>query len=139
MTDRVKRSLLAMQRYNWEQGVAAQAFLEAGDHDIAIAMAVEGANRQSTDGRCCHIGDSPAVTDPCAIGEALIFACEQTGDPVLAAARIKLLSWALEKAPRTADGVVYHFSDGTEFWVDSLYMLPPFLARAGSLYCRDTC
>ena len=70
MTNRVKTALLAMQRYNWEQGVAAQAFLEAGDHDIAVAMAAEGANRQAADGRCCHIGDSTAVTDPCAIGEA---------------------------------------------------------------------
>ena len=36
MTDRVKRALLAMQRYNWEQGVTAQAFLEAGDHLIEL-------------------------------------------------------------------------------------------------------
>ena len=60
MTDRVKRALLAMQRYNWEQGVTAQAFLEAGDHEIAIALALEGANRQNSDGRCCHIADSTA-------------------------------------------------------------------------------
>lgn len=131
MTDRVKRALLAMQRYNWEQGVAAQAFLEAGDHDIAIAMAIEGANRQHTDGRCCHIGDSTAVTDPCAIGEALIYACEQTGDPFLCAAKDKLLRWALVDAPRNVDGVVYHFLHGQLIWVDSMYMLPPFLARAG--------
>ena len=39
----VKRALLAMQRHNWEQGVTAQAFLEAGDEDIAIALALEGA------------------------------------------------------------------------------------------------
>ena len=131
MTEKVKRALLAMQRYNWEQGVAAQAFLEAGDQDIAIAMAVEGANRQHTDGRCCHIGDSPAVTDPCAIGEALIFACEQTGDPALCAARDKLLHWALHAAPRSPQGTVYHFLEGQLIWVDSMYMLPPFLARAG--------
>ena len=131
MTERVKRALLAMQRYNWEQGVAAQAFLEAGDHDVAIAMATEGANRQHADGRCCHIGDSNAVTDPCAIGEALIFACEQTGDAFLCAARDKLLYWALHDAPRNAQGTVYHFLQGKLIWVDSMYMLPPFLARAG--------
>ena len=131
MTDRVKRALLAMQRYNWEQGVTAQAFLEAGDHDIAIALAIEGANRQSADGRCCHIGDSTAVTDPCAIGEALIFAAEQTGDPFLCAARDKLLHWALVDAPRSPAGVVYHFLEVQLIWVDSMYMLPPFLARAG--------
>ena len=131
MTDRVKRALLAMQRHNWEQGVAAQAFLEAGDLEIAIAMAVEGANRQQADGRCCQIDDSTAVTDPCAIGEALIVACEQTGDPALCAARDRLLRWALQDAPRTAGGTVYHFTHDALIWVDSMYMLPPFLARAG--------
>ena len=131
MTDRVKRALLAMQRYNWEQGVTAQAFLEAGDTDVAIALAIEGANRQHADGRCCHIGDSTAVTDPCAIGEALIFACEQTCDPFLCAARDRLLRWAMVDAPRSPRGVVYHFLQGQLIWVDSMYMLPPFLARAG--------
>ena len=88
MTERVKRALLSMQRRDWEHGVAAQAFWESGDKDIAIAMAVEGANRQQPNGRCCQVDASNGVTDPCAIGEALI-------------------------------------------WVDCMYMLPPFLARAG--------
>ena len=131
MTDRVKTALLAMQRHNWEQGVTAQAFLEAGDDDIAIALATEGANRQIADGRCCHIGDSTAVTDPCAVGEALIFACEKTGDPFLIAARDRLLHWAMHDAPRSPQGVVYHFTHDRLIWVDSMYMLPPFLARAG--------
>lgn len=131
MTDRVKRALMSMQRHNWEQGVAAQAFLEAGDRDVAIAMAVEGANRQQADGRCCQLDSSTAVTDPCAIGEALIFACEQTGDPFLFSARGRLLRWALHDAPRTAGGTVYHFTHDEVIWVDSMYMLPPFLARAG--------
>ena len=129
--DRVKHALLAMQRYNWEQGVAAQAFLEAGDAHTALLMALEAANRQKDDGRCAYIGGSTASTDPCAVGEALIAACEQTGDPVLIASKERLLRWAMELAPRNAEGVVYHFSDGQEFWADSMYMLPPFLARAG--------
>ena len=128
---KVKHAALSMQRHNWEQGVLAQAFLEAGDTETALLLAVEGANRQNTEGRCCHIAGSTASTDPCAVGEALIAACEQTNDPVLIEAKDRLLRWALELAPRNSDGIVYHFSDGTEFWVDSMYMLPPFLARAG--------
>ena len=131
MTDRVKRALLAMQRYNWEQGVTAQAFLEAGDEAVAIALAIEGAHRQNADGRCCHIAESTAVTDPCAVGEALLFAAEKTHDPFLLAAKEKLLRWALVDAPRNNSGVVYHFLDSRMIWVDSMYMLPPFLARAG--------
>lgn len=132
--NQVKQAALAMQRYNWEQGVLAQAFLECGDTGTAILLAVEGANRQNAEGRCCHIGDSTASTDPCAVGEALLYACEQTADPMLLEAKKRLLRWALDLAPRNADGIVYHFSNGTEFWVDSMYMLPPFLARAG---CYD--
>ena len=131
MLNKVKQAALAMQRHNWEQGVLAQAFLECGDTETAILLAVEGANRQNNEGRCCHIADSTASTDPCAVGEALLFACEQTGDPRLIAAKDRLLDWALHKAPRSPEGIVYHFSNGTEFWVDSMYMLPPFLARAG--------
>ena len=131
MTNRVKTALLAMQRHNWEQGVAAQAFLEYGDCDVAIAMAHEGADRQQEDGRCCQITNSSACTDPCAVGEALIFAAEKTGDPFLCDAKEKLLHWALVDAPRSPDGLVYHFQQGQLIWVDSMYMLPPFLARAG--------
>jgi len=65
------------------------------------------------------------------VGEALIFACEKTGDPFLLEAKRKLLRWALEGAPRNNEGTVYHLCSLKEFWVDSMYMLPPFLARAG--------
>jgi unsaturated rhamnogalacturonyl hydrolase len=33
--EKVKLAMLSMQRASWEQGVAMQAFLELGDHDIA--------------------------------------------------------------------------------------------------------
>jgi rhamnogalacturonyl hydrolase YesR len=65
------------------------------------------------------------------VGEALIAACENTGDPDLRRARDRLLDWALTGAPRNEEGVVYHFVEGREFWVDSFYMLPPFLAHEG--------
>ncbi len=127
----VKKAALSMQRYSWEQGVLAQAFLESGDAETAILLAVEGANRQLDDGRCAHIGDPGAVTDPCAIGEALLFACEETGALSLMEAKERLLKWAVLDAPRSEEGVVYHLVHQKEFWVDSFYMLPPFLARAG--------
>ena len=42
-----KLATLAMQRYSWEQGIVAQAFLEQGDRDVVIAMAKEAQNRQT--------------------------------------------------------------------------------------------
>ncbi|MCL2545202.1 MAG: glycoside hydrolase family 88 protein, partial [Clostridia bacterium] len=37
----------------------------------------------------------------------------------------------LERAPRNGQGICYHVMDKAQFWVDTLYMLPPFLAAAG--------
>ena len=129
--NRVKQATLAMQRHDWEQGTVAQAFLEAGEAELAIQLAVCAAERQAGDGRCAQLGLTSGVTDPCSVGEALIFARERTGDAALAAALEGLLRWALHRAPRSPKGIVYHLLDSREFWVDSLYMLPPFLARAG--------
>ena len=131
MIEKVKRAALSMQRYNWEQGVLAQAFLEAGENETAILLAIEAAHRQDERGRCAAIGPAFSATDPCAVGEALIYAYEQTGDPSLLQAKERLLHWALVDAPRNQEGIVYHLIDAPQFWVDSLYMLPPFLARAG--------
>ena len=39
-----------MQRYSWEQGAAAHAFLESGDRDIVVLMAREAAVRQLSPG-----------------------------------------------------------------------------------------
>ena len=47
--DKVKRALLTMQRYSWEQGVSAQALLELGNSDLVILMAKEAVLRQSED------------------------------------------------------------------------------------------
>lgn len=128
---KAKLALLSMQRYSWEQGVAMQAFLEQGDKEIVFAMAKEAAYRRTADGRAAMIGAQDAVTDPCSVGEALLYAARQTGDGELLEAHRRLLEWALEKAPRNADGTVYHIDTAPQFWVDSLYMLPPYLAAAG--------
>lgn len=129
--ERIKRATLAMQRHNWEQGTVAQAFLEAGDEETANLMAVEAVNRQLPDGRCAMLGAGEAVTDPCSIGEVLINVCEKSTDPKLIEGKERLLRWALKDAPRNQEGIVYHLCRSKQFWVDSFYMLPPFLARAG--------
>ena len=131
MIDKVKLALLSMQRHSWEQGVAMQAFLELYDYETVIALAKEAAYRSMADGRVATIGGTDAVTDPCSAGEALLWAAKETGDLALKAACSKLLTWALEQAPRNTSGIVYHLINKKEFWVDSMYMLPPFLAAAG--------
>ncbi|MDR1617966.1 MAG: glycoside hydrolase family 88 protein [Treponema sp.] len=128
---RVKIALLAMQRHSWEQGTAMQALLEQGDREMVIAMAAEAVYRQIADGRAAIIGAVDAVTDPCSVGEALLYACGETGNPALKRGCDALLQWALHRAPRSKGGVLYHVESKPQFWSDSMYMLPPFLAAAG--------
>jgi rhamnogalacturonyl hydrolase YesR len=127
----VKSALLAMQRHAWEQGVAAQAFLELGDEAWAIRLAREAVCRQAADGRLAMVGSETQVTDPAANGEAVLFAANATGEAGLAQAAQKMLDYLLHIAPHTSDGVLYHVNNAPQVWVDALYMAPPFLAAAG--------
>jgi len=129
--EKVKKAMLSMQRYPWEQGVAAQAMLESGEKDWTILLAREAVHRSLPDGRVADMGSFSGITDPCSNGEAIGMAAAETGDPIFQLAFEKLVCWAKTGAPRNAEGIVYHFESEPEFWVDSLYMLPPFLAYAG--------
>ena len=129
--EKAARCLLAMQRHSWEQGCAMQAFYEWGRMEEVTALAYEAVYRRMEDGRLATIGVTDAITDPCSVGEALIAACRATNDPKLIEGKEALLQWALQKAPRNERGVLYHLNTSEQFWVDSMYMLPPFLAAAG--------
>jgi rhamnogalacturonyl hydrolase YesR len=128
---KVKNALLAVQRYSWEQEVAAQSFLESGDSELVILLAKEAAVRQLADGRLGVMGNLTAVTDPAAAGEALLFAARTTGDDTLSNAAARMIDWLLHRAPRTTEGILYHLHDRAQVWVDSFYMAPPFLSAAG--------
>lgn len=129
--EKAARALLCMQRHSWEQGMAMQAFLEWGKMDVVTALAYEAAYRRMEDGRTATIGFMDAVTDPCCVGEALLRACEMTQNEKLMEGHEALLAWALKGAPRNEKGVLYHLTTSKQFWVDSMYMLPPFLVAAG--------
>jgi rhamnogalacturonyl hydrolase YesR len=137
---RVKNAMLSMQRYSWEQGVAAQAMLEAGETDIFVAMAHDAVVRQWGDGRLGFIGGEVAVTDPGANGEAVWRAFEVTDNEIFEKAANKMLEYLMVYAPHTADGIFFHteISYDEKFlpyqvWADSCYMAPPFLAVMGEL------
>ena len=130
MIEKVKHALLTMQRYSWEQGAAAQAFLELGETDTVVLMAREAILRARDDGRLGLMGDNHAVTDPAANGEAVLFAAQETGDPALRAAAHNMLDYLLAQAPRTSEGTLHHITNKPQVWIDSMYMAPPFLAAA---------
>ncbi|MBW8002231.1 MAG: glycosyl hydrolase [Planctomycetes bacterium] len=129
--EKVKNAMLAMQRYSWEQGVAAQALLEMGETDLVIQMAKEAVLRQASGGRLAVIGYNDGVTDPAASGEALLYAAKVTADANLKKAADKMLDYLLHKAPKTKDGTLHHMTSKQQVWIDSMYMAPPFLAVAG--------
>ena len=137
-TESVIKTMLAMQRHPWEQGVCAQALYEAGREDLWIPMAHDAIMRQSRDGRLGMVGGEAAVSDPAANGEVCLRAFEKTGDPFYRMGAERMLQYLKHGAPRTADGIICHnnvsFEEGfspCQLWIDGLYMAPPFLAVMG--------
>jgi len=132
LVEKVKMSMLAMQREAWEQGVAMQALLEWGDRDAVIRMAHGALLRIYDDGRLGMVSDNHGVTDPAANGEGVLFAAKETGDAKYKDGADRMLAYLLKTAPRTAEGTLYHIDHKPQVWVDSMYMAPPFLAVAGA-------
>jgi unsaturated rhamnogalacturonyl hydrolase len=129
--EKVKRALMGMQRFSWEQGVAAQAMLESGEGEYAILMAQDAVNRQDEFGRLGMLSDANGVTDSAANGEPALFAWKATGDVKLKQAADRMLHYLLHLAPKTEQGILHHTVSQQQIWVDSFYMAPPFLAVAG--------
>lgn len=127
-------ALLAMQRLSWEQGVTVQTCLECGEYELLAQLVKASVYRNVKDGRVAQVTYDDSITDACSVGEGLIYMTEHSegeAHELYQDALQKLIIWALETAPRSENGVVYHLLTTKEYWVDSIYMLPPFLAAAG--------
>jgi unsaturated rhamnogalacturonyl hydrolase len=132
--DKVKTALLAFQRFQWEQGCTAQALLEYdGFGDTIVALCEAALVRNNKDGRVGIMEKNESVDDPAAIGEALIVSAERTGSERLKEAADRLYFYLKHRAPKTVDGIIYHFNIKNEVWVDAYYMAPPFLCRQGDV------
>jgi rhamnogalacturonyl hydrolase YesR len=121
---------LAMQRADWEQGILAQAFLDAGERDAVIRLTRAAMVLRKKDGRMA-VAVAGGPTDPAMGGAAYAKAAEWTGDPEMKRAVDGLLEWIRLKAPRSADGILYHVFEGPEMWSDGFNGAPPFLAAMG--------
>jgi len=130
LTEKVKIALLGMQRYNWEQGVAAQAMLEMGDDQWTVSLARAAVMRQQN-GRFSVVGSHDPLTDSASVGEAVLYAGKVTGDPLFSKAAKEMLRLLLTTDHRAENGALYHVNLRKEIWVDAYYMAPPFLATAG--------
>lgn len=131
--ERINRAALAglaMERRDWEQGVLAQAFLEAGEDDSVIRLTKAAIVQRVPDGRLGVVVEG-GPTDPAMGGAAYWYAGQITGDPGIQQAATGLLDWILHKAPRAPDGTLYHVFDHPQVWSDGFNGAPPFLAATG--------
>ena len=125
-----KLVLLTMIRHPWEQGTAANAFIESGDEHIAVLLADETVSRQSKDGRLASIPGLRNITDPCVCGESVMFAYQKTKDDKYKQAAEKMLAY-IDQAPGNADRIQFHNLDQPMIAADCMYMVPTFYAVMG--------
>ena len=129
LVDKVKKAMLAMQRYSWEQGMAGQAVWEYGDRDTAVLLAKAAPCKHD---RGWTIGGNRRWRDRSGHGRRSGLAHGQlTGDGQLQQAADNLLDFLLERAPRADDGTLYHVFGSPEVWSDSFNTAPPYLAVRG--------
>ncbi len=129
--ERVKIATLGMQRYDWEQGTVAQAYLEMGELDLVVAFA-RGAILRQEKGRFSVLKGNGPINDCSSVGEAVLFAARLTGDPVFQQGADEMLEVIRTTNHRSSDGIIYHTQEPQKgIWSDATYMLPPFLAAAG--------
>jgi len=129
--ERVKIATLGMQRYDWEQGTVAQAFLEMGELDLAIAFA-RGAILRQEKGRFSILKGNGPINDCSSVGEVVLFAARHTGDPIFQKGADEMLNVIKTTSHKSSDGIIYHTQEPQKgIWSDATYMLPPFLAAAG--------
>jgi rhamnogalacturonyl hydrolase YesR len=130
--EKATAAAMAMQRRDWEQGILAQAMVEAGDREKAILLTRAAMVQRTPDGRL-GVVVSGSPTDPAMGGCAYAKAAEWTGDAEMRQAVSGLLDWIRKGAPRNAEGILYHIFRAPEMWADGFNCAPPFLAAMGFL------
>lgn len=101
-------------------------------------MASDALLHTEEDGRLAMVGSGHVITDTGTNGEPVLFAYQTTGESRYRIAAERLLDYFLRKAPKTPDGILYHFyrsfHEGfspCQIWADACFMAPPFLAAMG--------
>jgi rhamnogalacturonyl hydrolase YesR len=128
--EKATAAAMAMQRRDWEQGILAEAMVEAGDQRNVILLTRAAMVQRTPDGRL-GVVVSGGTTDPAMGGSAYAKAAEWTGDPQIRQAVDGLLNWIRKGAPRNAEGILYHVFGAPEIWSDGFNCAPPFAAAMG--------
>ena len=129
--EKATAAAMAMQRRDWEQGILAQALMEAGDREKVILLTKAAMVQRKPDGRL-GVVVSGSPTDPAMGGAAYAQAAEWASDAQMRKAVDGLLNWIRVTAPRNAEGVLYHTFHAPQMWSDGFNGAPPFLAAMGN-------
>jgi unsaturated rhamnogalacturonyl hydrolase len=104
--------------------------LQSGQRERLILLTKAAMVQQTPDGRMGVVVNG-GPTDPAMGGAAYAQAAQWTGDAAMHEAVQRMLTWILLKAPRNADGVLYHTFEAPQMWSDGINGAPPFLAAMG--------
>ncbi|MGY1795117.1 glycoside hydrolase family 88 protein [Geodermatophilus sp. SYSU D00525] len=127
---RVLAALLVSQRHSWDQGLTAAVLDGAGEAAALRALVDDAAARQLPDGRLAELDPACSVNGG-VVGEYVELVAQRLGDRALAAAAARQRDWLLRRAPRAADGTLFHLVGTREVWADTVFMVVPALAAAG--------
>lgn len=128
--EKVKNVMLSMQRFSWEQGVAAQAMWEIGEDAMALLMTEEAVHRQREDGRLGVTHSNMDAVDCGANGLPVWWAYRVTGDKKYQKALQKMADYFCA-GPKSKIGLIYHNADAHRTMIDGVYHLAPMLVAAG--------
>ncbi|THE64696.1 glycosyl hydrolase family 88 [Salinadaptatus halalkaliphilus] len=155
LVDRVAERTLDrnMESEDWRKAVAINGLLVTGQKnciDAAQRLVDRSIETQTSSGYLSYGSTDPvpaSVLDPAewpdydsgqwqcngaTIGQSVLEFYDRTGTQRYLAAAERQYE-ALLDADRTADGGISYNSHVTELWVDSLYMVPPFVAQYGTI------
>lgn len=135
-----------MESEDWEKAVAINGLHATGDPEFVEAahelvdrcIATQTSAGQFSYGSLdhkpwiqhSHLDSMRGISDPAALGQGVLDTYERTGEErYLEAAREQYEF--LQGVDRTAEGGISHRREAVELWIDSTYMLCPFLARYG--------
>lgn len=113
------------------RGILGQALLDLGLDEAAVLVADAAVTRQRPDGRLGEPAGSVGAVNGAACGEVVRHAARRTGDRRYGVALDAQLDWLTRRAPRAADGTLFHLLDGRQVWADTIYMVVPLLALTG--------
>jgi len=148
LVPRVSRHALDrdMESEDWEKAVAINGlhatgeaeFLEGARRLVDRSIATQTGAGQFSYGSLdhkpwlehSHLDSLKGISDPAALGQGVLDVYERTGGKRYLTAARRQYEF-LDTVERTAEGGISHRREAVELWIDSVYMLCPFLARYG--------